>query len=89
MDCSVEGKVPVEDFLTIRKELEAYSEELTQRNWLLLATKVEDEESRLKASHLFQQAQAKGLAISAATGEGVEDLRGKIFELVQKANLAN
>jgi GTP-binding protein len=88
VDCSVEGKNPFEDFQTIRKEIEAYSQELGQRDWLLLATKVEDEDSLAKASTLFKQADVTGLAISAATGEGVEPLRGKIFDLVQNAGLA-
>jgi hypothetical protein len=54
----------------------------------LLATKVEDEDSLAKASTLFKQADVTGLAISAATGQGVEPLRGKIFDLVQNAGLA-
>ena len=44
---------PVADWRTVRDELAGYSEALAARPTLLLATKVEDEESAAKAEELL------------------------------------
>ena len=74
---------------TIRAELEAHPEALEMRPWLLVGTKLDavaDREERL--AELAAAAAAHGVswrAISAVTGEGVEQLLGVLFALVDEA----
>jgi GTP-binding protein len=71
---------------TIRGELEAHPAPLEMRPWLLVGTKkdaVMDVDDALDA--LASAAKANGvdwLAISAVTGDGVDRLLGRLFELV-------
>jgi GTP-binding protein len=74
---SVSGRDPVNDYLTVNKELRAYNEELAQRPQIVVATKIDalDEPERLEA--LRQQAQKDGwpfYPISSVTNKGTQEL---------------
>ena len=87
VDCSVDSADPWEDFQTIRQEITAFSSELAQRSWLLLATKVEDDASRLRAENLMQKSGQDGLMISAAMAQGLEVLRFRLAAMVKESAL--
>src|SRR5687767_9137935 len=74
---SFSGREPVEDYLTVNKELRAYNEQLANRPQIVVATKIDalDEPDRLEA--LQRQAEKDGLpfyAISSATNRGTQEL---------------
>lgn len=79
VDCSaLAGNEPLEAYHIIDHELQGYSPELAARPRLVVATKVEDEESRGRAQQLAQQLprqiEARVLAVSAATRSGLRQL---------------
>lgn len=65
---------PAEAYRVIRGELEGYSQELASRPTLVVATKVEDEESRAKAVEFFAELELKPVIISAVTGDGLDSM---------------
>lgn len=74
---SISGRDPVDDYLTVNKELRAYNEELAQRPQLVVATKIDalDEPERLEA--LRNQAEKDGLPffeVSSVTNRGTQEL---------------
>ena len=82
-DSPLEGRVD-----TIRGELEAHTEPLEHRPWLLVGTKLDAVSDREAA--LGELAAVAGLygvsstAISAVTGEGIDGLVGRLFEMVEE-----
>ena len=77
---------------TIRDEIEAYSEALHARPWLLVGTKLDAVADRDQAiAELAELAARLGVdhcAISAVTGEGVDRLVGMLFELIEERESA-
>lgn len=68
---------PVKAFEIIKGELEAFSETLTQKAMIVVATKLDATTDRSKLEELRKFCQTQGLefhAISAATGDGVKGL---------------
>lgn len=78
---------PVDALAVIEAELAGYSSELASRERLIVATKVEDDESRDRAEELSASIKREVFSISAATGEGVEALLRAAKERVQGAAL--
>src|SRR5437868_1266738 len=91
IDVSTTGRDPVEDFLTISRELELYNADLLGKPQLVAASKMDalDEPERL--SRLREFCDGRGLelfAISAVTGQGLKELvtaLGKRVEAMRKA----
>src|SRR5687767_4394036 len=74
---SFSGREPVEDYLTVNRELEAYDPQLAERAQFVVATKIDalDDPSRLE--RLRERAAQDGrpfFAISAVAGTGVREL---------------
>jgi len=92
IDISSTGRDPVDDFLTISRELELYKAELLGKPQLVAASKMDalDEPERL--ARLSEFCRERGLelfAISAVTGLGLKELvtaLGKRIEELRKAN---
>lgn len=89
---SVSGRDPVNDYLTVNKELRAYNEELAQRPQIVVGTKIDalDEPERLEA--LQERAEKDGLpffAISSATNKGTQDLIRAVFAKLDELKEAN
>src|SRR5436305_7352514 len=92
IDVSSTGRDPVEDFLTISRELELYNADLLGKPQLVAASKMDalDEPERVAALRDF--CNERGLAlftISAVTGLGLKELvnaLGKRVEELRKAN---
>ncbi len=78
---------PAEALAVIEAELAGYSSELAGRERLIVATKVEDDESRARAAELSETIGREVFSISSATGEGVEALLRKAKELASQAAL--
>jgi GTP-binding protein len=75
VDCSALADTePLTAYEIIRKELRGYSKELATRPALVVATKVEDDESRDRAQQLGRQIEPAVLSVSAATRSGLRQL---------------
>ena len=79
----IEGRNPLEDYHTINEELKKYSEKLSKRKQIIVATKadiIQDEEGY---NELLKFANENGIEIfkiSSVTGEGIQELLTKVAE---------
>jgi len=75
VDCSSMAMQEPEDaYRVIRGELEGYSAELASRPTLVVATKIEDDESAQRARDFFAAIDKPHVAISAVTGAGLDSM---------------
>lgn len=75
---------PAADLRAVRSEMELYDPELTARPFLVAANKVDLPEARNGLSVLEAAARqfgARTFAISAATGQGLQDLQRAVFRM--------
>lgn len=83
---SLESEHPYEDYLTVRKEIEAYNEELAKKEHLILLTKkdlfLDEEVEKIKA--FFQKEKTPVYVCSSFSNEGIEDVVRFAFSLNQK-----
>jgi Obg family GTPase CgtA len=73
----MEGRDPVEDFEKVNKELELYNEDLSKKNQLVVATKLDIVEDRTIYERFKKEIESKGyrvFGISSVTTEGVDEL---------------
>jgi GTP-binding protein len=86
-----EGRDPVEDLETVRKEVSLYSKELSKRPWHILANKIDVEGAPENVERLKERfKRVKIFPISAETGLGMDKLRdfldkkiGQTFEVLK------
>lgn len=82
-----EGRNPVDDFNKINEELKNYSEKLSSKKQIVACNKIDilPEEDN-KFDELSKVCQEKGyeiFKISAATGEGMNELFNRVYEVLQ------
>ena len=74
-----EGRNPIEDVQQLRKELDLYDKRLSERPWFLVANKMDLPEAAENLRALRKQfSKIEIVAISAAKGEGIDELRKKL-----------
>lgn len=79
---AVDQRDPISDIQILRKELRLYDEELGEREWLIVANKIDLEESELFLPALRQRFPGQEIfPISAETGEGLDALKRRLCEL--------
>ena len=81
-----EGRNPIEDFKTINQELKKYSEKLSKRKQIIVATKIDviQDESLLKElENLAEKEELEIYKISAVTGQGVQELIDHVSEVLK------
>jgi GTP-binding protein len=79
------GRDPVQDFRIVLKELESFSEELTKKPMIVVATKMDAAQDPARVRKLQREAKKRGMRffkISSVTGDGVEELRQAIGDMV-------
>jgi GTPase len=92
VDVSSTGRDPVEDFLTIKRELELYKSQLLEKPQLVVASKMDalDDPERVEALGAFcRQNDLEMIEISSASGLGIKELvnnLGHRLEQMQKAD---
>ena len=82
-----EGRNPVDDFYAINKELEKYSEKLSKRKQIIVATKmdlVQDETLCNDLENLAKEKDMEFYKISSATGKGIKELMKRVSELLKE-----
>ncbi len=76
-----EDRDPLDDFAQLRKEIKNYDLALSERNYLIVANKMDIPESAENLRRFKTRYKMETWPLSTATGEGVGDLVNKLFEL--------
>ena len=82
----IEGRNPVDDFNTINEELKKYSEKLSKRTQIIVASKadlIQDESKYQELEDLAKNKNMKIFKISSVTGEGVKELLDYVTETLK------
>jgi GTP-binding protein len=76
-------KILWEQYETVKKEVESYSEELLKKQSMVVVNKIDilSEEARKRISEKFRENKIEVMMVSGATHEGVEELEEKIKRL--------
>lgn len=85
----LEGRDPIDDIEKIESELERYNPELVQRPKVIAANKMDLFEAKENVDtfkEYFEEKGVKVIPISAATGEGINDLLNYVGELLDNIN---
>lgn len=84
VDCGgVDGRTPEADYKALRNEIRSYDPELLKKPTILVANKMDVPGSEIGLAKLEKTARRKAIAISAADGSGLPELREKIKALVK------
>ena len=81
-----EGRNPVQDYKTINEELKKYSEKLSTRKQIIVATKIDamqDETNLKELEKLAKKEKLEIYKISAVTGQGVQELIDHVTEILK------
>ncbi len=81
-----EGRNPIEDYKIINKELKKYSEKLSKRKQIIVATKVDSMQNNEGYKELEKLAKKEKLEIykiSSVTGEGLQELINHISQVLK------
>ena len=81
-----EGRNPVDDFNKVNEELKNYSEKLSKRKQIIVANKsdvLQDDENMKALEKVAKENSLEIYKISAATGEGVNELMNHVAEVVK------
>lgn len=82
----IEGRNPVEDFYTINEELKSYSEKLSTRKQIIVASKIDimQDDTRLKElKELAKKEKLELFEISGVTGQGIDELLNRVSEVLK------
>jgi GTP-binding protein len=77
---ATDGRSPLDDFMHLRKELEDYDPELSQKEFVIVGNKIDEEEGPANLALFRKQfPDLKIIPISAILGEGLDELRGHLL----------
>jgi len=94
IDVSSTGRDPIDDYLTISRELELYKTELTEKPKIIVASKMDAVDDSLRVENLKNFCARRGFEmfeISAVTGLGIDELitgMGRIIEQMRSVTEA-
>ena len=81
-----EGRHPIEDLGTLRRELDLYDPTLSQRPWIIVANKMDLPEAETNLQMMRGRFPDRRIVpISAATGAGMPEFLVTLAELLQNA----
>ena len=80
-----EGRNPYDDYVLINKELEKYSKKLVNKPMIVLANKMDMEESKKNLEEFKKKVKCEVYAISAIKGENLDKALIKIADLIDKS----
>ena len=87
VDMSNTGRDPVEDYNVIKNELKSYGFGLDKRPYILLASKMDEEESNQRLEEFKKKVKEPIIPISALTEEGIEEVLYKCMDLLDRTPL--
>jgi GTP-binding protein len=73
-----EGRNPIQDIQNLRRELDLYDARLSTRPWFIVANKMDLPEAVENLDALRKKFKVDIVAISAAKGEGIDELKKKL-----------
>lgn len=82
----LEGRNPVQDFNTINEELKKYSEKLSKRKQIIVASKIDvmqDDKAYKELENMAKKNNIEIYKISAVTGEGIQELLARVVEVLK------
>lgn len=78
-----EGREPLADLQTLRRELDLYDPTLSERPWLIVANKMDLEGAKERLKQMkARYRKVEIIPMSAESGEGVETLKRRLGEIV-------
>ncbi|MEQ1851407.1 MAG: GTPase ObgE, partial [Chthoniobacteraceae bacterium] len=78
-----EGREPLEDLQSLRKELDLYDPTLSERPWIVVANKMDLPGAKTKLKHFkTRYKKLEVFPISAEKGEGLDALKERLGELI-------
>jgi GTP-binding protein len=84
-----EGREPVADLQSLRRELDLYDPTLSERPWLIVANKMDLPEAAAKLKHFrTRYKKTEIIPISADAGEGIEELKERLGEIILDGKFA-
>ncbi len=84
-----DGREPIADLQTLRRELDMYDPTLSDRPWIIVANKMDDPTAAEKLEHFRgRYKRTEIFPISAELGEGLDVLKHRLGELVAPAPAA-
>jgi GTP-binding protein len=84
-----EGRDPIEDIQNLRREIDLYDTRLSERPWFVVANKMDLPEAAENLEMLRQRFRSTEiLPVSAAKGEGIEQLQRKLAQWLSKTEEA-
>ena len=82
----IEGRDPIDDYITLNKELKLYSKALGKKPQVVVLNKVDVPEAKANIKKFKKRfPKLKPLLVSAATGEGLKELTEALYKTIQKA----
>ena len=78
-----DNREPWDDYVTLRKEIEAYSEELAARPALVVANKMDTPEAAEKLVRFREETGVEPITVSCATREGLENFKERLRQIVE------
>lgn len=78
-----DNREPWTDYKILRKEIDEYSQELAERPALVVANKLDTEEAKANLSRFVEETGVRPIAISCASGEGLDEFKAALRELVK------
>ncbi|HSB10555.1 MAG TPA: GTPase ObgE [Blastocatellia bacterium] len=92
IDVSSTGRDPVDDFLTISRELALYKADLPDKPQIVVASKMDALDDPGRVERLRQFCEKRGIEmfeVSAVTGHGIDELVTRVGAKVEHIRLAN
>jgi GTP-binding protein len=79
-----DGRKPWEDYLVLKREVMAYSEDLASRPYLVVANKMDVPEAKDNLNIFIKETQEKPIAVSCAGGDdaGLDEFKNNLREIV-------
>jgi GTP-binding protein len=78
-----EGREPLDDLQKLRKELDLYDPTLSERQWIVVANKMDLTGAKTKLKHFkTRYKKLEVFPVSAEKGEGLEPLKKRLAELI-------
>ena len=78
-----DNREPWADYKILRKEIDEYSQELAERPALVVANKLDTEAAKANLSRFIEETGVKPIAISCASGEGLDEFKAALRDLVK------
>jgi GTP-binding protein len=84
-----EGRDPVSDIQSLRREVSLYDAELAERPWVIIANKMDLPGAAEMIDALrFRFARVEILQVEAASGEGIEELKERLGAIIKSHEAA-